>query len=86
MFHERRAPQERCDQLWYGSKPGGVIVPPELLELTTCLYARDLRIASEETVNTGFPQLSIRLEQSRGYLMNSVSRSWSRPTNDFIVR
>ena len=87
MFHERRAPQERCDQLWCGSKPGGVvIVPPELLELTACLYARDLRIASEETVNTRFPQHLVKLEDSWGYLMNRVSRSWSRPTKDFIVR
>ena len=36
MFRERRAPQERCVQHWYSSKPGGVMSPPELTELS-CL-------------------------------------------------
>jgi len=40
MFRERRAPRERCDQLLFSSKPGGVMIPlPELDELTNCLYA-----------------------------------------------
>jgi hypothetical protein len=30
MFRERRAPRERCVQFWFGSKPGGVMSPPEL--------------------------------------------------------
>jgi len=62
------------------------MVPPELLELTLCLYSSDLSNASEERVNARFPQRSCRWESSVGYLMKSVSRSWSRPTNDFIVR
>src|SRR4029077_18690787 len=47
MFRERRAPQKRCDQLSCSSKPGGVIVPPELLELTPCLYSSGSLKASE---------------------------------------
>ena len=35
MFRERRAPQERCVQRWYSSKPGGVMSPPELTELSS---------------------------------------------------
>jgi hypothetical protein len=63
------------------------MVPPELLELTPCLYARNSSNASEELVNTQFPQGAHILKFSNfGYLMNSVSRSWSRLTNDFIVR
>jgi hypothetical protein len=38
-------------------------------------------------VNTQFPPGAHILKFSNfGYLMNSVSRSWSRLTNDFIVR
>jgi hypothetical protein len=51
MFLERRAPQKRCDQLKCSSKPGGVIVPPELGELTPRLYSSNSLIASEELVN-----------------------------------
>jgi hypothetical protein len=51
MFLERRAPQKRCDQLWCSSKPGGVIVPPELDELTSRLYSLHLLIASKEMGN-----------------------------------
>jgi hypothetical protein len=87
MFRERLAPQERCVQLWCSSKPGGVIVPPELLELTPCLYASNSLNASEELVKIRYPQASrIGKEVNSVYLMNSVSRSWSRLTNDFIVR
>jgi hypothetical protein len=60
MFRERRAPQERCVQLWCSSKPGGVIVPPELRELTPRFYALDLSNASEELVNIRNPQMSRR--------------------------
>ena len=86
MFRERRAPQKRCDQLWCSSKPGGVMVPPELLELTSRLYSSNPLNASEQTENAQFPQRLCSLEISNCYLMKSVSRSWSRPTNDFIVR
>jgi hypothetical protein len=34
MFRKRLAPQERCVQLWFSSKPGGVMSPPELMELS----------------------------------------------------
>ena len=60
--------------------------PPELRELTPCLYSSNSSNASEERVNTRFPQRLLGLEISRGYLMKRVSRNWSRPTNDFIVR
>jgi hypothetical protein len=63
------------------------MVPPELLELTPCLYARISSNASEELLNTRFPQGAHILEiLNLAYLMNSVSRSWSLLTNDFIVR
>jgi len=86
MFRERRAPQKRCVQFWCSSKPGGVMIPPELLELTVRLYSSDSLNASEERVNAQFPQHYPGWEIFRGYLMKRVSRSWSRPTNDFIVR
>ncbi len=54
MFHERRAPQKRCVQFWCSSKPGGVMVPPELVKLTVRLYSSDSLNASEERVNTHF--------------------------------
>jgi hypothetical protein len=86
MFRERRAPQKRCDQFWCSSKPGGVMIPPELLELTIRLYSSDSWNASEEWASAQFPQRSRGLATQAGYLMKSDSRSWSRPTNDFIVR
>ncbi len=73
MFHERRAPQERCDQLWCSSKPGGVIVPPELLELTFCLYSSNSSNASEERVNTRFPQRPVNGRQKIEQLFNEES-------------
>lgn len=49
MFRERLAPQERCAQLWFSSKPGGVvIIPPELVELTGPVYSRAGRKASPD--------------------------------------
>ena len=60
------------------------MVPPELLELTLCLYSSDSSNASEERVNARHPQRSRGFETSGDYLMKRVSRSWSRPTNDFI--
>ena len=39
MFRERLAPRERCVQLWFSSKPGGVMSPPELLELSSPMYS-----------------------------------------------
>ena len=62
------------------------MVPPELLELTSRFYSSDPLNASEQTENAQFPQRLRSLEISSSYLMKSVSRSWSRPTNDFIVR
>jgi hypothetical protein len=52
MFLERHAPQKRCDQLWCSSKPGGVMFPPELDELTPRLYSWNSSNASEELVNS----------------------------------
>ena len=43
----RRAPQERCVQLWFSSKPGGVMLPPELDELSPHVYSCDVGNASE---------------------------------------
>jgi hypothetical protein len=54
MFRERRAPQKRCDQLWFSSKPGGVMFPPELNELTPRLYSSNSPGASEDLVNSEF--------------------------------
>jgi hypothetical protein len=34
-------------QLWFGSKPGGVMLPPELDELTPLIYSYAARGASE---------------------------------------
>ena len=62
------------------------MVPPELLELTPCLYSSNSSNASEEAVNTRFPQFAREGRSSSGYLMKRVSRNWSRPTKDFIVR
>jgi hypothetical protein len=62
------------------------MVPPELLELTLCFYSSNSSNASEERVNTQFPQHSPECRYFNDYLMKSVSRNWSRPTNDFIVR
>jgi hypothetical protein len=62
------------------------MIPPELLELTPRLYSFNSLNASEETENARFPQRARSLELLCGYLMKSVSLSWSRPTNDFMVR
>jgi hypothetical protein len=56
MFRERRAPRERCVQPWFSSKPGGVMSPPELLELSSSMYSLAVIFASEEWVNTQIPQ------------------------------
>jgi len=40
-------------QLCFSSKPGGVMLPPELKELTPNVYYRNERNASEELQNTG---------------------------------
>ena len=86
MFLERRAPQKRCDQRCCSSKPGGVMIPPELLELTTCLYSSDRSNASEDLVNLGISWTNCFGVCETSHLMNSVSRNWSRPTKDFTVR
>lgn len=86
MFRERRAPQKRCDQLWCSSKPGGVMFPPELNELTHRLYSLNSSNASEDLVNSKFPNICCLEIGECVYLMNRVSRSWSRPTKDFTVR
>jgi hypothetical protein len=57
MFHERLAPQERCVQLYFSSKPGGVMSPPELNELTPPVYSLSASIASEDSVNPEFHRL-----------------------------
>jgi hypothetical protein len=57
MFRERRAPRERCDQLLFSSKPGGVMIPlPEPDELTPCLYSPNSLIASKKMVKGRNPQ------------------------------
>lgn len=60
--------------------------PPELLELTLCFYSFVSSNASEETVNAPFTRRSPGVDLFGDYLMNSVSRNWSRPTKDFVVR
>ena len=83
-FTSDNAPQKRCDQLWCSSKPGGVMFPPELIELTIRLYSSELANASEELGKDGNSQL--RFRNDGNYLMKRVSRNWSRPTKDFTVR
>jgi hypothetical protein len=56
MFRERLAPRERCVQLWFSSKPGGVMSPPELIELSPLVYSLAVIFASEEWGNTRIPQ------------------------------
>jgi hypothetical protein len=67
------------------------MIPPELHELTLSFYSSDSLNASGElmdidghTISTDHVSPQKRLYLS--YLMKSVSRSWSRLTNDFIVR
>ena len=89
MFHERRAPQERCVQRYCSSKPGGVMSPPKLCELTGCIYSRARGKAREEFTNTKARQRGCWAELWRSgwaYLIKRVSRSWSRLTKDFMVR
>ncbi len=50
------------------------MVPPELGELTSCLYSFNSSNASEERVNARFPQRSNRFK-ALYYLMKRVSRS-----------
>ena len=59
MFRERLAPPERCAQLWFSSKSGGVISPPELVELSSLVYSLATPFASKEWANTPIPQTSI---------------------------
>ena len=64
------------------------MIPPELRELTPSFYSSDSLNASEELVDTHYPQIAFGLKNVCifFYLMKSVSRNWSRLTNDFIVR
>src|SRR5438874_4651994 len=50
-FFKRLAPQKWCVQFWCSSKPGGVMFPPELLELTPCLYSSKPFEARENLAN-----------------------------------
>ena len=63
------------------------MIPPELCELTPSFYSSDSLNASEELADTQYLQMTFRPKTFVFfYLMKSVSRSWSRLTNDFIVR
>jgi hypothetical protein len=80
---KRRAPQERCAASCFGSKPGGVMDPfrSSVSSRPMCTPARR-RLQAETSSRTGFqPGICGKV-----YLTNSVSRSWSRPTKDFVVR
>jgi len=72
-------------QLCFGSKPGGVMLPPELKELTPHVYSWNGKNASEELENPGGCGGIMTLE-APGYFMKRDSRNWSRPINDFMVR
>jgi hypothetical protein len=72
MFRERLAPRERCVQLWFSSKPGGVMSPPELNELSSPVYSLFSSIASEEWVNTQIPQRALS-SAAQGILFNEKS-------------
>ena len=83
----RRAPRARCDQLLFGSKPGGVILfSPEPDELTLSSYASAKPNASEETEKSSDFSALLPNSVEICYLMKRVSRSWSRPTKDLLVR
>ncbi len=63
--------------------------PPKLIELTLHVYAPHPSNASEETKKYATRVEACGNRQNclvRSYLMNSVSRSWSRAMNDFVVR
>jgi hypothetical protein len=72
-------------QLWFISKPGGVMLPPEPDELTPLIYSYKALNASEEMEKCDGGSNGDR-KGTRSYLIKSDSRSWSRPTNDFTVR
>lgn len=59
MFRERLAPRERCAQFWFSSKSGGVMSPPELIELSSPVYSPATPFASKEWANTPILQPSI---------------------------
>jgi len=61
MFRERLAPRERCAQLWLSSKSGGVMSPPELIELSFLVYSPATPFASKEWANTPILETSIFL-------------------------
>jgi len=62
------------------------MIPPELTELAPTLYSWNPRIASEELEKNEVLSGGQSKPHGSSYLMNRTSRSWSRPTNDFIVR
>jgi hypothetical protein len=59
------------------------MLPPEPDELTLLIYSCEVESASEEMEKCGVGQTTEKCR--RRYLINSDSRSWSRPTNDFTV-
>ncbi len=61
-------------------RPSGA--PRAHASLVLLRFAERKRIEGEHAISKASP----KLQTSNGHLMNSVSRSWSRPTNDFIVR
>jgi hypothetical protein len=86
MFRERLAPRERCAQLFCSSKPGGVMSPPKLSELTPPCYSCAAANASKDCMKTRIPLDRVGRSNQAIYFMKSVSRSWSRLTNAFVVR
>jgi hypothetical protein len=89
--HSRLAPRARCAQHCCASKPGGVIQPSGALGAHTLLVRfgvvackQYLAVIRRKTYPPS--ALSVVLWIFRVYLINRVSRNWSRPTNDFIVR
>ena len=61
--------------------------PPELDELTPCLYSSKSLAARENFANRQIRLLcGDWLKEAYFYFMKRVSRNWSRPMKDFMVR
>ena len=69
MFRERLAPRERCVQLWFSSKPGGVMSPPELIELSS------LDVLPREVI----------CKRRMGEHTNSTGRALSSASSEFLL-
>ena len=84
MFRGRLAPQERCAQLWFSSKPGGVMSPPELLELSSLMYSLAALFASEDcsSIRFRFPA-KLQRKKKAGHCLPLIAASFSSTSHQF---